>query len=198
MPRCSSYANKCQLDRASAAVKADRDRTLGCTLVTDPRIKRQAYPRRKSFKSGRPFDLGTLAPSSLVAGSCAPLFPPIGLTAAGVFAGGEVSRDNSRVRSPGTLTCARCPAGRSALDAGPEAYHNPAASLVGAFAVSAVIWDRLGIIEPGSGSPRKRTWPGVSPGGFRDGGRTKVHGGDSTGAERLGTGSGAEARGRKP
>jgi len=54
-------------------------------------------------------------------------FPPIGLTAAGLFAGGEVSRADSRVRRPGTFTCARCPAVRSALDAVPEAYHNPAA-----------------------------------------------------------------------
>ena len=53
--------------------------------------------------------------------------PPIGLTAAYLFAGGEGSRADSRVRSPAILTCACCPAVRSALDAVPEAYHNPAA-----------------------------------------------------------------------
>ena len=59
---------------------------------------------------------------------------PIGLTAAGLFAGGEVSRAGSRVRSPGIFTCARCPAVTSALDAVAEAYHNPAAVWWGAFA----------------------------------------------------------------
>jgi hypothetical protein len=54
-------------------------------------------------------------------------FPPIGLTAAGLFAEGKVSRADSRVRWPGTLTCARCPAARSALEAVPEACHNRAA-----------------------------------------------------------------------
>jgi hypothetical protein len=50
-----------------------------------------------------------------------------------------VSSADSRVRSLGTLTCARCPAIRSALDAGPKAYDNPAAVWWGAFAASAVI-----------------------------------------------------------
>jgi hypothetical protein len=59
---------------------------------------------------------------------------PIGLTAAGPFARGQVSRADSRVRSPGTLTYARGPAVRSALDAGPEAYHHPAAVWCGALA----------------------------------------------------------------
>ena len=67
------------------------------------------------------------APSGPGCGSWSPPLPPIGLTAAGLFAEGEVSRADSRVRSPGTLTCARCPAVRSALDAVPEAYDNPAA-----------------------------------------------------------------------
>jgi hypothetical protein len=53
--------------------------------------------------------------------------PPIGLTAADPFAGGEVSRAASRVRSPGRFTSTRCPAVTAALDTGPEAYHNPAA-----------------------------------------------------------------------
>jgi hypothetical protein len=73
--------------------------------------------------------------------------PPIGLTAAGLFAGEEVSSADLRVRSPGTLTCARCPAARSALDAVPEAYHNPAAVWWGAFAVSAVIRDQVAIVN---------------------------------------------------
>ena len=72
-------------------------------------------------------------------GPCAPPLPSIGLTAAVLFAGGEVSSADSRVRSPGTLTCSSCPAARSALDAGPEAYDNPAAVWWGAFAASAVI-----------------------------------------------------------
>ena len=69
-------------------------------------------------------------------GPGAPPLPSIGLTAAALFAGGEVSRADSRVRSPGTFTCARCPAVRSALDAGPEAYDNPAAVWWGACAPS--------------------------------------------------------------
>ena len=44
--------------------------------------------------------------------------PPIGLTAADLFAGGKVSRADSRVRSPGTFTFARCPAVRSACRTG--------------------------------------------------------------------------------
>ncbi len=78
--------------------------------------------------------------------------PPSGLTAADLFAGGEVSRADSRVRSPGIFTCARCPAVRSALDAVPEAYHNPAAVWWGAFAASAVIRDQVVIAEPVTGS----------------------------------------------
>jgi hypothetical protein len=49
-------------------------------------------------------------------GPWSPPLPPIGLTAADPIAGGQVSRADSRVRSPRTLTCARCPAVRSALD----------------------------------------------------------------------------------
>lgn len=52
---------------------------------------------------------------------------PIGLTAAALFAGGEGSRADWRVRAPGSFTCARCPARTSGLDAGPESYDNPAA-----------------------------------------------------------------------
>jgi anti-anti-sigma factor len=52
---------------------------------------------------------------------------PIGLTAAGPFAGGTVSRVASRVRKPGGFTCAHCPAVTAALDAVLEAYHNTAA-----------------------------------------------------------------------
>jgi hypothetical protein len=58
------------------------------------------------------------------------------------------SRADWRVRSPGTFTCARCPAGTSALDAVPEAYHNPAAVWWGAFAASAGIWDQVVIVRP--------------------------------------------------
>ena len=47
-----------------------------------------------------------------------------------------MSRADSRVRSPGSLTCVRCPAETSALDARPEAYHNPAAVWWGVFAPS--------------------------------------------------------------
>ena len=87
---------------------------------------------------------------------------PIGLIAARLFAGGEVSSADSRVRSPGTFTCARCPAVRSALDAGPEAYHNPAAVWWGAFPASPVIRDQVVTITSGSGSSRENgVW--VSP-----------------------------------
>ena len=78
-------------------------------------------------------------PSPPGRGHCAPPPPPIGLTTVVLFAGGEVSSADSRVRSPGTLTCARCPAVRSALDAGPEAYDNPVAAWWGFFAASGVI-----------------------------------------------------------
>ena len=80
-----------------------------------------------------------------------PAPPPIGLTAADLFAGGEVSRADSRVRSPGIFTCARCPAVTSALDAGPEAYHNPAAGWWGTFAASAVIRNQVVIAGPVAG-----------------------------------------------
>ena len=81
-------------------------------------------------------------------GPCPPPLSPIGLPAAGLFAGGEVSRADSRVRSPGTFTCAHRPAARSALDAVPEACHNPAAVWWGAFAASAVIRDQVVIVKP--------------------------------------------------
>ncbi len=93
--------------------------------------------------------------------------PPIGLTAADLFAGGEVSRADSRIRSPGSFTCARCPAARSALDAVPEAYHNPAAVWWGAFAASAVIRDQVVTITSGV---RVLPGNGVSPGGSAKGG----------------------------
>ncbi len=69
-----------------------------------------------------------------------------------------MSRTDSRVRSPGTFTCARCPAARSALDAVPEAYHNPAAVWWGAFAASAVIRDQVVIIEPVAGLLGQQHW----------------------------------------
>jgi hypothetical protein len=72
------------------------------------------------------------APSRPGCGPCAPPLFPIGLTAATPIRRREVSRADLRVRLPGTFTCARCPAVRSALDTGPEAYHNPAAVWWGA------------------------------------------------------------------
>jgi len=92
-------------------------------LVAPGRPLRLAYADPPYPGQGHPRP----APSRPGCGPCAPPLPPIGLTAADPFAGGEVSRADSRVRSPGTFTCARCPAARSALDAAPEAYHNPAA-----------------------------------------------------------------------
>ena len=91
---------------------------------------------------------GTFRPGC---GPWSPPLPPIGLTAAGLFAAGEVSRADSRVRSPGSFTRARCPAATSALDAVPEAYHNPAAVWWGAFAASAIIRDQMVIAEPVAG-----------------------------------------------
>jgi hypothetical protein len=88
------------------------------------------------------------APSGPGCGLWSPPLPPIGLTAADLFAGGEVSRTDSRVRSPGIFTYARCPAVTSALDAGPEAYDNPAAVWWGAFAASPVIRDQVVIAGP--------------------------------------------------
>jgi hypothetical protein len=63
----------------------------------------------------------------------------IGLTAAVLFAGWEVPSADSRVRSPGTLTCTRYPAVRSALGVGPEACDNPVAVWWGPLAASAAI-----------------------------------------------------------
>jgi hypothetical protein len=71
--------------------------------------------------------------------------PPIGLTAAVLFAGGEVSSADSCVRSPGTLTYVRCPAVRSTLDTGPEAYDNPAAVWWGAYAPSTCMQTALSL-----------------------------------------------------
>jgi hypothetical protein len=101
-------------------------------------------PSRPALTHPRP------APSKPGCGPCAPPLLPIGLTAADLFAGGEVSRADSRVRRPGTFTCARCPAVRSALDAVPEAYHNPAVVRWGAIAASAVIPDQV-VMEPVTG-----------------------------------------------
>jgi hypothetical protein len=102
-------------------------------------------------------------PSPPGCGPWAPPLPPIGLTAADPFAGGEVSRADSRVRKPGTFTCARCPAVRSALDAVPEAYHNLAAVWWGAFAPSPVM-------SSGAGS-----WSSPRPGSLRQQHRWRDH-----------------------
>jgi hypothetical protein len=86
---------------------------------------------------------------------------PIGLTAADLFAGGEVSRADSRVRWPGTFTDACCPAVRSALDGVLEAYHNPAAVWWGPlqlprssrtrWSLSIALAARVAVIRIGSG-----------------------------------------------
>jgi len=49
---------------------------------------------------------------ALLAGSNLAPSPPIGLTAAGLFAGGEVSRADSRVRWPGHLDLCSLPSGQ--------------------------------------------------------------------------------------
>jgi len=49
------------------------------------------------------------------------------------------------------LHLVRCPAVRSALDAVPEAYHNPAAVWWGPLAASAVIRDQVVIVKPAAG-----------------------------------------------
>jgi len=87
--------------------------------------------------------------------------PPIGLTAADPFAGGKVSRVASRIRSPGSFTCTRCPAGTAALDAVPEGYHNPAAVWWGAFAASMVIRDQADKIV---GTPSQRCTMAIAVG----------------------------------
>src|SRR5271157_2563521 len=51
------------------------------------------------------------------------------------------------------FTCARCPAVAAALDAVPEACHNPAAVWWGAFAASAVIRDQVVTVKPLAGLP---------------------------------------------
>ena len=86
--------------------------------------------------SHRPLTHPRPAPSRPQPWSLCAALPPIGLTAADLFAGGKGSRADLRVRKPDTFTCACCPAARSALDAVPEAYHNPAAVWWGVFASS--------------------------------------------------------------
>ena len=83
-----------------------------------------------------------------------------------------MSRADSRVRSPGTFACARCPAARSALDTVPEAYHNPAAVWWGAFAPSACMLTALsqtctislgiGPIIPADTTDKAALGPGVA------------------------------------
>ncbi len=100
-----------------------------------PGARRSGATRPPAFQAGHNAYLSLSAACTVSApaiarpgsGSCSPPLSPIGLTAADLFAGGEVSRADSRVRWPGTFTDARCPAVRSALDAVPEACHNPAA-----------------------------------------------------------------------
>jgi hypothetical protein len=78
-----------------------------------------------------------------------PLPPPVGLTAADPFAAGKVSRAASRVRQPGSFTCSRCPAGTAALDAVPEAHHNPAAVWWGPLRLPGhVVVDQAVPVEP--------------------------------------------------
>ena len=95
---------------------------------------------------------GTFRPGC---GRCAPPLPPIGLTAAALFAGGEVSRADSRTLTRQFHLCSLpMGAARSALDTVPEAYHNPAAVWWGAFAFSAVIGDQVVHCQSGRWSPR--------------------------------------------
>jgi hypothetical protein len=65
-----------------------------------------------------------------------------------------VSRADLRVRQPGALTCARCPAVTSALHAVLEAYHNPEAVWWGAFALSPVMRSPGAISGPDLGHHR--------------------------------------------
>lgn len=61
----------------------------------------------------------------------------------------------SRVRQPGTFTCARCPAVTAALDAVPEAYHNPVA-----------VWWGLLHLPPACRTPVSPAWTissGIGP-----------------------------------
>ena len=125
---------------------------------------------------------------------CSPPLPPIGLTAADLFAGGEVSSADSRVRSPGTLTCARCPAVRSAFDAGPKAYHNPAAVWWGAFAASAVIRDQVVTITPGVRALPGKRGLGCPQAGPRRAARLRVRGDNTGGAAPWDRGPGREPR----
>jgi hypothetical protein len=94
-----------------------------------------------------------LAPSSLAVGSAPPL-SPIGLTAAGLFAGVEVLKGGLRVYiNQALLPVLVALRSQHALDAVPEAYHNLAAVCWGAFAASVVIRDQVVPVKQGSGSP---------------------------------------------
>jgi len=72
-----------------------------------------------------------------------------------------VSRAASRVRRPGSFTCARCPVVAAALDAVPEAYHNPAAIRWGATVPGHVAGDQAVLVKT-----RPRVSPANSLGGM--------------------------------
>ena len=74
-----------------------------------------------------------------------------------------MSRVASRVRSPGSFTCTRCPAGTAALDAVPEAYHNPAAVWWGVFASSRSCRTNQAVTDSGQAQPAARQPPRAAP-----------------------------------
>ena len=108
-----------------------------------------------------------------------------------------MSRADSRVRQPGSFTCAGCPAVRSALDAGLEAYHYPAAVWWGAFAASPVIRDQVVTITPEDRLAQKNGVWGA-PRRVREGRRACACGVITQGGAAPGTGvRGGSPGGRK-
>jgi hypothetical protein len=95
-----------------------------------------------------------------------------------------VSRAASRVRSPGTFTCARCPAVTAALDAVPEAYHDPAAVWWGPLHLPGhVVVDRAVLSNLGAGFfGQQRRWQDHQLGRLRPSG---LHAGDAPCGRRL-------------
>ena len=81
-----------------------------------------------------------------------------------------------RVRQPGTFTCTRYPAVTSALDAVPEAYHNPEGSLAGGLCTfpvmrspgpsSGLAWASPRLLHLSSSVPSWTRWSPLNRGGL--------------------------------
>jgi hypothetical protein len=109
----SSALTSVNADSALPCLSLPSDYDCPCVPVIGRSLSHADRTPRLSAPGSRPlrldFAVSLSAPIRGVGcGPCAPPLSPIGLTAAVLFAGWEVSSADSRVRSSGTLTCARC------------------------------------------------------------------------------------------